>query len=232
MDPGFFADAFLRLATLSRRWEAEQQKSEALMVALLEFHGRLINLSTEDPFAALESRDELEATLPLLRAKHVHGLDNIMSALQKSSARFSTIRDDIAEVHANVWQRHGAVVTAAVEKAGSSSVGDSAASEMAAKLLSEPTWGVVGAGRGRDAQPVGLPAPMVCIEWVREADAIYAAELLLKLELVDALDLGASAEVLHGLHRLWTVQPNLTPSVIERVRVLAEALNLPPGHDG
>ena len=127
---------------------------------------------------------EASPSLPLLRAKHVHGLENIMSALQKSSARFSTIRDDIAEVHANVWQRHGAVVTAAVEKAGSSSVGDSAASEMAAKLLSEPTWGVVGAGRGRDAQPVGLPAPMVCIEWVREADAIYAAELLLKLELV------------------------------------------------
>jgi hypothetical protein len=239
MDSSFFADAFARLASLSRRWDVEQQKTEALFAALLEFHSRLINLSTEEPFEALASHAELEQSVPALRAKHVHGLENIMAALQKSAGRYTAIRDDISEVHANVWQRHGAAVTTAAEKAqkggkasrsdggAADDEGDILASEAAAMLISEPAWGIVGAGRGRDAQPVGMPAPMVCIDWVREVDGLYTSELLLKLELLEALDLGASAEVLYGLHRLWTLQPHLTPAAIERVRMLAESLNLP-----
>ena len=88
-------------------------------------------------------------------------------------------------------------------------------------------WGLVGAGRGHDAQPVGLPSPVACIAWVRELDEMYGSELLLKLELLDGIDLGARAEVLHGIQRLWTLQPHLTPTSVERLAALAESLTLP-----
>jgi len=115
-----------------------------------------------------------------------------------------------------VWQRHAAVISA-----------DGTTPEAAAAALAEPTSGVVGAGRGRDAQTVGLPPPMLCIDWVRELDGMYASELLLKLELLDGIDLGLGSEVLQGVSRLWTLQPHLGTAAIERVASLAASLNLP-----
>ena len=48
---------------------------------------------------------------------------------------------------------------------------------------------MVGAGQGDDAQRVGLPPPAQCIEWLQAIDQQYAAELLLKLELLDGIDI-------------------------------------------
>ena len=235
MDASFFADIFVRIAALSRRWEAEQSKSERLFSALLEFHDRLHLLSVGEPLSEYSAMKGQEDLVPLLRGKHVRGLENILAALRKSARAFESMRAEISEVHAAVWQRHGAMVSAAETKPRSSaatSEGGSAAHDAAAMLLAEPAWGLVGAGRGRDARPVGLPAPMVCIEWVRELDAMYASELLLKLALIDSIDLGAKGEVLQGTQRLWSLQPHLNPAAIERVAALAESLTLPESAGG
>ena len=214
MDASFFADVFSKLTALSKRWSAEQTKSESLFAALLEFHGRLLTLTADSPLPP--SLDHLEDAAPLLRARHVHGLENILAALRKSTDKFTALRAEISEVHTSVWQRHAAVISA-----------DGTTPEAAAAALAEPTSGVVGAGRGRDAQTVGRPPPMLCIDWVRELDGMYASELLLKLELLDGIDLGLGSEVLQGVSRLWTLQPHLGTAAIERVASLAASLNLP-----
>ena len=221
MDASFWSDTFVCLASLVKRWSDEQGKSETLFAALLEFHIRLLTL-TEDALPTLKERAGLEDTLPLLRTRHVHGVENLLAALQKTAERFRALHTEIAEVHAAAWQRHSAAVTSA-ESASSKR---SSAHDAAAAALAEPAWDVVGAGRGSDAQRVGLPPPMVCIDWVQELDAMYAAEMLLKLELLDGIDLGAGAEVMQGVHRLWSLQPHLSTAAIERVAALAEALTL------
>ena len=226
MDASFFADIFVRIAALSRRWEAEQAKSERLFTALLTFHDRLHLLSVGEPLSEVSAMKGQEDLVPLLRGKHMRGLENILTALRKSANTFESLRAEISEVHAAVWQRHGAMVSAAETKPRKSSAATSGGGDATAMLLAEPAWGVVGAGRGRDARPVGLPAPMVCIEWVRELDAMYASELLLKLSLIDSIDLGAKGEVMQGTQRLWSLQPHLTPAAIERVAALAESLTL------
>lgn len=215
MDASFFGDIFSRLAALSDKWRAEQKKSEALFTALLEFHGRLVNMTSDDPFEPLSDfhRKTFEAALPLLRAKHVRGLENILASLRRSLDRFKALRAEMGELHASVWQRHSMV----------------ASDPQQAPSLDVPSWGVVGAGRGSDAQPVGLPAPNTCIEWVAEIDRMYASELLVKLELLDAVDLGLQGEVLQGLYRLWSLQIHVKPAVLERLTVLADSLTLPEG---
>ena len=216
MDASYFSEIFVRLVSLARQWSAEQKKSESLFAALLEFHGRLVSLSSSNPFAPLseEHRETLEAALPLLRAKHVRGLENILAALHKSAERFKHVRAEMGELHASLWHRHAALASEGAAQAAA---------------LDVPQWSIVGAGRGHDAQPVGLPAPTTCIEWVRDLDALYAAELIIKLEVIDALDAGASDEVLQLAARTWSEQRHLKsqPVTMERVAVLTESLTLP-----
>lgn len=216
MDAAYWSDVFSRLAALSRQWAGEHDKSQALFAALLDFRGRLVSLSADEPFAPLSGahRSTLDAALPLLRAKHVRGLENILAALRKAGDRFKRVRAEMGDVHAAVWQRHATVASESAAQAAA---------------LDAPQWSTVGAGRGRDAQPVGLPAATTCIEWVRELDSLYAKELLLKLELLDGIDLGASDAALQGIVRLWNLQPNLTaaPATLERVDALAQSLSLP-----
>ena len=88
-------------------------------------------------------------------------------------------------------------------------------------------YGIVGAGRGLDAQPVGLPSSLELIEWVREIDAQYTAELLLKLELLETVDISMSTDALHNVVRLWVLQPHLSPQALRRAASMAESLTLP-----
>ena len=44
MDAAYLADAFGQALGLSRKWAAEQQRSESLFAALLDFHSRLRQL--------------------------------------------------------------------------------------------------------------------------------------------------------------------------------------------
>ena len=163
--------------------------------------------------------------LPLLRAKHVRGLENLLGALQASLRRFETLQAEFAEINADIQQRHGAAADTAPSNAAAVAV-DSARSKGS---RDEPAiWGVVGAGRGLDAQRVGLPPTSLLFEWVREFEVQFAAELLLKLELVDGISLGMSADALHGVHRLWTLQPHLNTVMLERTAALNESLTLPP----
>ena len=52
---------------------------------------------------------------------------------------------------------------------------------------------------------------------------------MLKLELLDSVDLGAGGAALQGVHRLWTLQPHLEPAPIERLDALTESLTLDGG---
>ena len=205
------SDAFRTLATLASKWAAEQQKSDAVFAALLEFHGRLMLLEPQRATAAATRKTLGQEGMLLLQAKHVRSLENLLCALQISVTKFEALHSDVSEVYAEICHRHSS---------GSSPVDGSHEQQQ--------RWGVLGAGRGLDAQSVGLPPPDTCIAWVRECDQQFAAELLLKLEILDRLDLGRTSEELHGLHRLWTLQPNLAPATLERTRALAESLRPPP----
>ena len=89
----------------------------------------------------------------------------------------------------------------------------------------------MGAGRGLDAQRILRPPVAECIEWLAELDRQYAAELLLKLELLDSIELGSmSADALHGVAQLWSLQPHISLPALERLRVVVASLTLdPPG---
>ena len=141
MDAAYLADAFGQALGLSRKWAAEQQRSESLFAALLDFHSRLRQLKLVE-LAAFGIGSDLEDVPSLLRARHVRGAENLMSALRKSSIRFQEHHAAFAEVHASMWERHDSAVAAAVDSHGPSS--------STAAFLAEPTWNVVGAGRGLD----------------------------------------------------------------------------------
>ena len=206
-DASYWADTFGDIVKLGKRWSAEQAKSEAIFTALLEFHGRLKLLEPD----ACEGAAALGDSLKPLHARHVRSVENLLAALRASWHRFEALHAELADLHASVWKRHDTVL---------------AESNADASALSESAWSVVGAGRGLDAQPVGLPPPLVCIEWVRELDAQYASELLLKIELLDGIVFGMSVDALQGSHRLWTLQPHLCQQSLDRAVMLVESLTL------
>jgi len=222
MDAAYLADAFGQALGHSRKWAAEQQRSESLFAALLDFHSRLRQLKIVE-LAAFGIGSDLEDVPSLLRARHVRGVENLMSALRTSSIRFQEHHAAFAEVHASMWERHDSAVAAAVDSHGPSL--------SRAAFLAEPTWNIVGAGRGLDAQRILLPPVAECIEWLAELDRQYAAELLLKLELLDSIELGSmSADSLHGVAQLWSLQPHISLPALERLRVVVASLTLdPPG---
>lgn len=229
-DVATWIEAFTTGAKLVRRWGAEQARTEALFAALLEFHGRLRLL--EQQGAAGIAQTALEAVepgvaLPRLHTKHVRGLENLLAALQTSARKFEEIQVEISEVHAEVRCRCGTDAVGCAPGATSSPAdGSSSSSSGTSATADHAFWGLVGAGRGLDAQQVGLPPPRVCAGWVRELDEQFAAELLLKLELLDSIDLTAEGDALFGIQRLWTLQPHLSPETLSRTTALAESLTL------
>ena len=80
----------------------------------------------------------------------------------------------LAQLHSSAWQRHATLAVPAAEAA-------------------QPVLAVVGAGRGRVAQEIHMPPTLQCIEWLQELDSKFSHELLLKLELLDRLQLHCSA---------------------------------------
>ena len=218
MDASFWSDIFLQALRISRQWAAEQSRAVAILAALVEFDGRLRLLGPGSPGEPPPSLDAfgigsgLEHVPSMLKEKHMCSVERLLSALRESAGRFSAHQAALSEVHASVWQRHGA---------GASSGNP---------VIMEPAWDVVGAGRGSEAQHVGLPPPSQCIEWIQELDAMYTSELLLKLELIDSIDLsgGMRAEALQGVMELWTLQPHLCPHALDRLRAVAESLTLDP----
>lgn len=213
MDASYFAPIFSSALAITRKWSAEQTRCEGVFSAILEFHGRLRLLAPEsaEDEAVVGVLAKLPNAVPLLRAKHVRGLERLMSALRESVARYEALHAELSELHAATWQRHAAVTA-----------------ESPAEALDEPAWGVVGAGRGADAQRVLMPPPLQCMDWLRELDAMYAAELLAKLQLVDAIDFGHGAAQLQDVAQQWLLQPHLEEAPIERLSVLVESLTLEP----
>ena len=231
LDASFFATACAEALSVSRKWQTEQQRSESLFAALLDFHSRLRLLNGRGSVAVAElsafgAGSGLEDVPTLLRMRHVKGVENLMSALRASCERFENHHRSMAEVHASMWERHAMAEDAAAERAGKTKEGDSGGPLNLG--FDAPAWSVVGAGRGLDAQRVLLPPVESCIEWVGELDRQYTAELLLKLELIDSIDLSLiGAEDLHGVYELWMLQPGLKPQSLERLRVVVESLTVP-----
>ena len=223
MDASYLGDVFTRVVKLTSRWSSEQARCEAMLVALAEFHGRLAHLADDGSASATPSTSVLGADgHALLRARHVRGVENLMEALQSSWKKFETVQGELSDLHASLWQRHETLLKEH-HKASSSSE----ASQSSAAAFEQPTWSIVGAGRGLDAQPVGLPPVTECIDNVRDLDAQYAAELLLKFELLESIDVTMPADALQGVVRLWNLQPNLTPLALQRAVSLTQSLTLP-----
>lgn len=191
---------------MSTRWSAEQAKTEPIFAALLEFHGRLHLLRDRPLPLSMPCPVELADAGARLRTKHVRGVENLLAALRASATRFETFQIALSDVHSSVCARHVATATSHEQQ--------------------QRTWSTVGAGRGLDAQRVGLPAAEQWVEWIGELDAQYTRELLLKLELLDTLQLSMSREALQGTHRLWTLQPHLSLPSLERLRAVAQSLTL------
>ena len=216
-DASYWCDIFTQALTVTRQWAAEQAKADAIFTAAIEFHGRLQLLGNADKPAAIASvgsssihSQVISDALPRLRNKHVHGLENLLAALHTSAGRFEELRRKLSELHTALWTRHAAAFEPGARPAE----------------LAEPSCSVVGAGRGTDAQRVFLPPPMQCIEWVQELDSMFTAELLLKLELLESISVELGNDALHGIYRLWSLQPHLRPMALAQLQALVESLTL------
>ena len=148
MDVSFWATTFAQALKVTARWAAEQSRSEALFAALLEFHGRWLILRAGPELPAFGPGSGLEDAPSLLLARHARSLENLLAALRACGRAFEVAYSELAELHAAVWQRHGAL--------GDDSAGTTERQQRADDLL-KPGWGMAGAGRGRDAQRVCLP---------------------------------------------------------------------------
>lgn len=196
----YWRTLFTQAVGVTRRWRAEQAKSEGVISVAAEFSSRLRTLSTSSVPAPLL---ELPDAVTLLRAKHLRGLENIMAALRESVATFAALHAELAELSAAAWSKHGG----------------SAASSSATVV-------VVGAGRGLAEQPVLMPPPGQCLEWMGELDRLFCRELLLKTRLVEQLTHDAPAEQVQQTIHLWQLQPNLRAAPLERLNALAVSLTL------
>lgn len=214
MDASYWADVFTRVVKLSKRWSSEQARCEIVLGALAEFHGRLAQLAHDPPAPQQVLGSDV---MSLLRAKHVRGVENLMEAMHSSCRKFEAVHGELSDLHSSLWNRYETLLK---EHHQVRDITTGSAFE-------QPTWSIVGAGRGLDAQPVGLPSSLELIEWVREIDAQYTAELLLKLELLETVDISMSTDALHNVVRLWVLQPHLSPQALRRAASMAESLTLP-----
>ena len=219
MDAAFLTEAFADSLKITNKWAAEQERSESLFAALIDFHARLQLLGrgagTSAVLRAFQAGSGLEEVPELLHARHVRGLENLMAALHKSASRFESHHSEIAEIQASFWERLGSDTAA---KGGSAS---------AIAHCTERTWDVVGSGRGLDAQQVGLPPLTDCIALMNDLSQQYADELLLKQELLDSIQLQeATPDLLQGIAQLWSLQTKLQPGLHHRLRLLVESLTV------
>ena len=106
MDASYWADVSTKALSVVRRWEAEHERSNAVFAALVEFHSRLQLFDTTTAPGALGALVDRPDTLPLLHAKHVRGVENLMVALHEGIVRRTTLQDELSRVHASVWERH------------------------------------------------------------------------------------------------------------------------------
>lgn len=217
MDASYWQDVFTTALGVVRRWDTEQERTLAILTALGEFYGRLRLLGSgsdaaqEEALAALRGHP---ATLPLLRAKHVRGLENLMVALRLSCEQFGALQAELSQLHARVWERHA-----------------KCADQLGPGHAASAEWGLVGAGRGLEAQRVRLPSPLLCVEWVQELDTSFSREALLKMQLVDTISCDMPPERLSHVHRAWSLQPNRSPSAVGRLQAIATSLTLSPPPD-
>ena len=72
-----------------------------------------------------------------------------------------------------------------------------------------------------------LPPPAECIRWIEELDQMYSAELLLKMELLESMDMHrVEADTLLGVAHLWALQPNIRPDALTMLRHVVSSLTL------
>ncbi len=229
MDATYFAGELGTALSVVRKWEAEQARGASLLAAAQEFHERLLLLGRDAEPALLGVLAEVPDAAARLRAKHVRGLENIAAGMHEALNRFESLHRELAELHAALWKRHGLVAQQRQGQQQSQRQPQkrqpTAAPEPA---LHEPAWGVVGAGRGLEAQRVLMPPALTCIELVGEVEAAIGHELLTKLQLIEAVEFGeANGSGLHAVARAWSLQPHLSAcSAVERLRNLVESLTL------
>lgn len=93
--------------------------------------------------------------------------------------------------------------------------------------VGESAPSLVGTGHGIEAQKVWLPPPAECIQWIQELDQMYSAEVVLKLELIDSIDIYTmNTNTLQGVAHLWSIQPNLLPDTLALLCNFTLSLNL------
>ncbi|KAL1500574.1 hypothetical protein AB1Y20_013229 [Prymnesium parvum] len=207
MDASYWKDVCTQALSLTRRWAAEQERSVAILAALSEFHGRL-GLLERGAIGALKALPDASA---LLHAKHVRGLENLMSALRLATSRFEALHTELSALHGAVWERHA----------------QCSRQEADGSVFARPSTSVAGLGCGIDAQQVGLPAVLQFIEWFQELDQMFARELLLKVQLIDSISYSMPPAQLADVHRLWTLEPNLSFASLERLSLLVDSLTVP-----
>mmetsp|Transcript_20117 Transcript_20117/g.41042 ORF Transcript_20117/g.41042 Transcript_20117/m.41042 type:complete len:209 (-) Transcript_20117:88-714(-) len=198
----YWQQLFTQALRVTQLWQAEQARSEGVLTAAAEFQSRLRLLSRTGPSVSTPCiLAELPDAVALLRGKHLRGLENIMAALRESIAVFAALHKELAGLHAGARRKHACASTDA-----------------------PPTLAVVGAGRGTLEQPVLIPPPWQCLNWVSELDGIFSRELLLKTALVGGLthDAEHTQQALH----LWRLQPNLGRASLERLHALVSSLSL------
>jgi hypothetical protein len=205
---------------LTQRWEAEQARSGKVLSAMLDFHGRLQLLNGDANPATLGVLAEHPQAVERLRAKHVHGLENLAAALHEGIGRLQAVHAELEALHAAVWKRH-----ALAAQPTESSL---------PPALHEAAWDVVGAGRGIEVQRVRMLPPLQSVEWLAELESLYGAELLDKLLLAAAVDFGAEPRRLQEQAARWAQKPQGDgPGVVQRLSLLVDSLTLDaPGSRG
>lgn len=209
MDAAYWQSVCVKAQSIMRRWAAEQKRTVAIFTALSEFQSRL-RLFNQAPVGVLK---EQPITRSLLHAKHVQGLENLISALRDAMKRFEQFHTELAELHSSIWERHSQVA----EQHGTRDVDQ----------MARPSISMVGMGRGLDAQLVGLPPTLELVDWFQELHSMFTQEFLLKLQLIDMYNHDMEPAHLANMHRVWTLQPNLSTAALERLEILTESLTVP-----
>ena len=216
MDGSFWREIASAVVATSNKWTAEQGRSDSILAAFAEFHSRLRLLSTDEIYdESLGAFAHFADALPRLRAKHLNGMDNLTRALRASVDKFKILQDELAHTHERAWKRHA-----------------SCAAQLPPEAASEPVASIVGAGRGRAAQPVLMPPVFECLNWLGELDAMFSDALFQKVQLLERIGCGIEPESLTKLQLLWRLQPDLRPAALDTWRAFATSLQLAPEDRG
>ena len=97
MDASYWGDVFKQALSISSRWAAEQARTLAMLSAFTEFHERLQMMErTSDE--TLAKRKAIADAWPLLRMKHVRGMENLLAALHSSTSQMESLRGSLSEL--------------------------------------------------------------------------------------------------------------------------------------